>query len=83
MAMVTKLIKVVKYCKGLPPSNLHDPSMIWFWRSGGKLNTFYLKLQNTNEQQTRSDADLAKDNLAYKATWPINQVIIVKLCDNL
>ena len=68
MAMVTKLIRVVKYCKGPPLSNLHDPSMIWFWRSGGKLNTLYLKLQNTNEHQTSSDADLPKDNLAYKAT---------------
>ena len=44
MAMVPKLIRVVKYCKGLPLSNSNVPSIFWFWRSGGKLNALYLKL---------------------------------------
>ena len=29
IVMVTRLIKVVTYCKGLPPMNLIDPSMRW------------------------------------------------------
>ena len=83
MRVVTKLVRVIKYCKGLPPWNLHDASMRWFLRPADKLNTLYLKLQNTHEHQTRPCADLPKDNYIRKATWPINQIINVKPCDNL
>ena len=37
IVMVTRLIKAVTYCKGLPPMNLIDPSMRWLCEVKGQI----------------------------------------------
>ena len=60
MLMVTRLIRVVTYCKELPPINSHDPSaqLGGHGRSWDKFNTLYLHLHRTHGHHTGQDADL-------------------------
>ena len=56
MLMVTRLVRVLKYCKELPPINLHNPSRDAHVRLHGKLNKS--PPEKTHELQTRQVADI-------------------------
>ena len=56
--MVTRLIRVMTYCKKLPPINSQDPQLGGQLRSCDELNTLYCHLQKINGHQTRQSVDL-------------------------
>ena len=75
--MVTKLVRVVIYCKKLPLISVNNPSMRWSYEVIDKLNALHPHLKKTRGHQYRKGADVLRENPILKATQPFGHVITV------
>lgn len=79
MVIVTRLVRVVTYGKELPPINLHNTSMEWYFEVMWQKKNTYLHLQKIYEHKTRQGADIVKEAPKLKSTRPFDEVTTVRL----
>ena len=78
MSMVTKLLRVITFCKELPSIKLHDSLMTWSWEVTIQLNISYLYLQKTDRYVTSQVADFVWEASTLKVRRLFDHVTDMK-----